>query len=95
MEPTVQAFAQALKAARRERDLYRREHAQLLAYIQREGQKQEGYLHNTRLMGRLRQVMLQATAALRPEHEDLARQIVEIMGLSVPAPVKRRPRGRA
>lgn len=93
----IQAFAKALKAARRERDIYKREHAQLLAYASQEGTRNAVGAQNTNLLRRLRGLMLfRVIPALRPAHEDLAREIVEIMGLAQRPPDRHQARrGRA
>lgn len=93
----ILAFSAALKQARRERDIYKREHAQLLAFASQEGTRNVVGVQNTNLLRRLRGLMLfRVIPALRPAHEDLAREIVEIMGLAQRPPDRRQARrGRA
>lgn len=93
----VRVFAKALKQARRERDIYKREHAHLLAFASQEGARNAVGAQNTNLLRRLRGLMLfRVIPALRPAHEDLAREIVEIMGLAQRPPDRRQARrGRA
>ena len=89
----VRVFARALKAARRERDIYKREHALLLAFASQEGVRNAAGAQNTNLLRRLRGLMLfRVVPALRPAHEDLAREIVTLMGLAQRPPERRRGR---
>lgn len=93
----ILAFSAALKQARRERDIYKREHAQLLAFASQEGTRNAVGAQNTNLLRRLRGLMMfRVIPALRPAHDDLAREIVEIMGLAQRPPDRRQARrGRA
>ena len=91
----VRVFARALKAARRERDIYRRAHAAMLFHASQEGGRNAIGAHNTALVARIRRLTPQLVSALRPQHEDLARELVELVGLAQRAPANGRQRGRA